>query len=140
MLMATLNRPGDLKNRYLELIRRFPLRPIRTDEELDEAVRVIDSLLSEDALAPEEQDYLDVLGGLVERYEAEAHPVAPLPDADMLQHLIEAKGVAQTEVASATGIAESTISEVLSGRRSLNRTHISKLARYFSVSPEVFAF
>ena len=140
MLMSTTNRPGDLQDRYVELIRQFPLRPIRSDDELDEAIRVVDSLVGRPALAPEEQDYLLVLSDLVERYEAEAHPIAPLSDADMLQHLIEAKGVPQTEVARATGIADSTISEVLSGKRSLNRTHIGKLARYFAVSPEVFAF
>ena len=140
MLMSTAKRPEDLKDRYLELIRQFPLRPVRSDEELDDAIRVIDSLLSKQALVPEEQDYLDVLSDLVERYEAEAHPIAPLPDADMLRHLIEAKGSPQTEVARATGIADSTISEVLSGKRSLNRKHIGKLARYFNVSPEVFAF
>ena len=39
-----------------------------------------------------------------------------------------------------TGIAESTISEVLSGKRKLNRTQIGKLARYFHVSPAVFEF
>jgi len=138
--MSTANRPGDLKDPYAELIRQFPLRPIRSDDELDEAIRVVDSLVGRPALRPEEQDYLDVLSDLVERYEAEAHPIAPLSDADMLQHLIEAKGVPQTEVARATGIADSTISEVLSGKRSLNRTHIGKLARYFAVSPEVFAF
>ena len=140
MLMSTTNRPGDLQDRYVELIRQFPLRPIRSDDELDEAIRVVDSLVGRPALPPEEQDYLLVLSDLVERYEAEAHPIAPLSDADMLQHLIEAKGVPQTEVARATGIADSTISEVLSGKRSLNRTHIGKLARYFAVSPEVFAF
>lgn len=138
--MSTANRPGDLQDGYLELIRQLPLRPIRSDDELDEAIRVVDSLVGRPALTPEEQDYLHVLSDLVERYEADAHPMGPLPDADMLHHLIEAKGVPQTEVARATGIADSTISEVLSGKRSLNRTHIGKLARYFNVSPGVFAF
>jgi HTH-type transcriptional regulator / antitoxin HigA len=59
---------------------------------------------------------------------------------EMLGHLIEAKGVSQTEVSKATGIADSTMSEVLKGKRSLNRSLIGKLARYFSVSPDVFAF
>jgi len=138
--MSTANRPGEIDERYVALIRQFPLRPIRSEEELEEAIRVVDSLVGRPALTSEEQDYLEVLSDLVERYEAEAHPIAPLSDADMLQHLIEAKGVPQTEVAKATGIADSTISEVLSGKRSLNRTHIGKLARYFAVSPEVFAF
>lgn len=138
--MATLNRRGNVSDPYFELVFRFPLRPIRSDEELDEAVRMVDSLLDRRGLAPEEEDYLDVLGDLIERYESEAHPTAPVSDAEMLRHLIEAKGVAQTELAEATGIADSTISEVLKGKRSLNRGHIGKLAKYFAVSPDVFAF
>ena len=44
------------------------------------------------------------------------------------------------KVSRATGIADSTISGVLSGRRGLNRAQIGKLARYFHVSPDAFAF
>jgi HTH-type transcriptional regulator/antitoxin HigA len=101
---------------------------------------MVDSLLNRRDLAPEEDDYLDVLGDLIERYEGDAHPMAPISDAEMLRHLIEAKGVSQTEVAGATGIADSTISEVLKSKRSLSRNHIGKLAKYFNVSPDVFAF
>jgi HTH-type transcriptional regulator/antitoxin HigA len=107
---------------------------------MDAAVRVLDSLLDRRDLTPGEADYLEVLGDLIERYEAEAHPMAPVSDADVLRHLIEARAVSQTEISAATGIADSTISEILTGKRSLNRSHIGKLARYFHVSPEVFAF
>jgi HTH-type transcriptional regulator/antitoxin HigA len=138
--MASATRPGSVKDRYLELVRQFPLRPIRSDKKLDEAVRMVDSLLDRRDLAPEEKDYLEVLGDLVEQYEGDAHPMPPVPDAEMLRHLIDAKGVSQTEVSKATGIADSTISEVLKGKRCLNRNHIGKLARYFNVSPDVFAF
>ena len=44
----------------------------------------------------------------------------------------------QAEVARATKIAESRISEVLSGKRRLTRGQIEKLAAYFHVSPAVF--
>jgi plasmid maintenance system antidote protein VapI len=54
--------------------------------------------------------------------------------------LIEAKGAAQAEVARAAGIAESTISEVLAGKRDLTRAQIGRLARYFHVTPAVFSF
>jgi antitoxin component HigA of HigAB toxin-antitoxin module len=37
-----------------------------------------------------------------------------------------------------TGIAGSTISAILSGKRGLTRGHIATLARYFKVSPAVF--
>jgi HTH-type transcriptional regulator / antitoxin HigA len=59
---------------------------------------------------------------------------------DMLRHLLEAKEVSQTDVAHATGIAESTISAVLAGKRGLNRHHIGLIARYFNVRPAVFVF
>ena len=138
--MSTVNRPGKVKDRYFDLVLRFPLRPIRSDKELDEAVRMVDSLLDRRNLISEEEDYLEVLGDLIEQYESEAHPMPPVSDAEMLRHLIEAKGVSQTQISDATGIADSTISEVLKGKRSLNRNHIGKLARYFNVSPDVFAF
>ncbi|MGO8689936.1 MAG: helix-turn-helix domain-containing protein [Thermoguttaceae bacterium] len=138
--MATVNRRGNARDGYLALVVEFPLRPIRSDRELGKAVRMVDSLLDRRKLAPEEDDYLEVLGDLIERYEGEAHPMAPVSDAEMLRHLIEAKGVSQTEISAATGIADSTISELLKGKRRLNRGHIGKLARYFNVSPDVFAF
>ncbi|HEV3262194.1 MAG TPA: helix-turn-helix domain-containing protein [Gemmataceae bacterium] len=125
---------------YLELVRQFPLRPIRSEKVLDRAIRVIDTLLDKDKLTRAEQDYLEVLGDLTERYESEHHPPEPVPDADMLRHLMEARQVSQSDLARATGIAISTISEVLSGKRKLNRRQIGKLASYFAVKPHVFAF
>ena len=138
--MSIMGRKGNTDDRYLELVEAFPLRPIRSDEELDQAVEIIDSLLSQKTLVADEEDYLDVLSDLVRRYESEAHPMAPVSDAELLRHLTEAKGVSQTDVSQATGIAVSTICEVLAGKRALNRNHIGKLARYFQVSPEIFAF
>jgi HTH-type transcriptional regulator/antitoxin HigA len=131
---------GRGQDRYLDLVRRFPLRPLRTDADLDAAVEVIDSLLDRDDLAPAEQDYLDVLGDLVEAYEEATIPIRPVDDAGLLKLLIEARGVAQAQVAKEVGIAESTVSEVLAGKRKLNRSQIGKLARYFRVSPAAFRF
>jgi HTH-type transcriptional regulator/antitoxin HigA len=138
--MATANRRGRASDPYFALVQRFPLRPIRSDAELDQAVEMVDALLDRGDLSPAEEDYLDVLGDLIERYEAEAHPMPAVSDAAILRHLIEAKGSSQREVSKATGIADSTISEVLKGKRPLNRGHIGKLARYFNVSPDAFAF
>ena len=62
----------------------------------------------------------------------------PVSDADMLRHLIESRGTTQAEVAAEAGIAESTISEILAGKRGMNRRHIEALARHFKVNPAVF--
>jgi HTH-type transcriptional regulator/antitoxin HigA len=131
---------GKREDRYLELIRAFPLRPVRTSVELDAAVAVVDSLIDQDELSAPEQDYLDVLSDLIESYEDEAVPMRPVDDADMLWFLIESKDETQATVAKNVGISESTISEVLAGKRKLNRKQIGKLARYFRVEPGTFAF
>jgi HTH-type transcriptional regulator/antitoxin HigA len=125
-------------DRYLELVQRFPLRPLRSDADLDRAIAVINSLIDRDRLGPDEEDYLDVLGDLVEKYEDKHHPMPPLADAEMLRYLIESRDVPQVLVAAGTGLAESTISEVLAGKRKLNRRHIEALAQFFHVKPAVF--
>jgi HTH-type transcriptional regulator / antitoxin HigA len=138
--MTTKRKAGDHRDIYLELVQRVPLRPIRSDDELDRALEIVDELIDQDERGADERDYLDVLSDLIERYEAEAHPIPAASDAEILAHLIEIKGVSQTEVARETRLSESTLSEVLAGRRNLNRTHIGRLARYFNVGPAAFQF
>lgn len=128
------------QDRYFQLVRRLPLRPIRSDKELNAAVSLIDELLDRRSLTRGERDYLDVLSDQVERYEWANHSIPRLPDAEMLRHLMEIRGISQALLARDVTMAESTVSEVLSGKRALNRAQIGKLARYFCVEPGVFDF
>ncbi len=57
---------------------------------------------------------------------------------DWKNDAIEGKGATQSEVSKECKIAESTISEVLSGRRRLNRKQVERLSGYFCVEPTVF--
>jgi HTH-type transcriptional regulator/antitoxin HigA len=123
---------------YFALIQRFPLRPIRTEAELDQATDMIHALLDRGRLDAGEQDYLDVLSDLVESFEEEHHPIPAPSDAAMLAYLLELKNVRQSELGTKTGIAHSTISEVLAGKRQLTRGHIEKLAAFFDIEPGVF--
>ena len=123
---------------YLALIHRFPLRAIRNDRELDDAIALVKELLSRPKLDAGETDYLDVLGDLVEAYEESAHPIEPASDAAMLESLLADRGQTQLQVAAATGIANSTLSNVLHGKRHLTRDHIRRLATHFKVDPGVF--
>ena len=134
--MAVANRI----DRYTELVEEFPLRPIRNEKELGRAETMLNSLLDRGDLNRDERDYLEVLGNLIERYEAEHHPIEDVSEAEMLAHLIEAKGADTThrDVAEAAGVPESTVSDLLSGRREFNKNHIEKFAAYFHVSPAVF--
>jgi HTH-type transcriptional regulator/antitoxin HigA len=130
---------GRSRNSFLELVSAFPLASIRSDEHLADAQRVMDGLLARGKLDSGEAMYLDALSDLVACYEDAHHRIEPASDADMLRHLLDAKGVTQAGVCREAGIPKSTISEVLSGRRRLSWQMIRKLADYFRVDPGVWA-
>ena len=125
---------------YFRLIREFPLKPIRSEKELDRATELINRLVDRgfDNLTAGEDAYLDVLSDLTRKYETAHHPIEDVGADEMLAFLIDSKEVSQRKVAEATDIPESTISELLAGRRDFTRNHIEKLAGYFHVSPAAF--
>ena len=125
-------------NRYFELMEIFPPRPICSRRDMDRAQKVVNEFLDRDEIDTDEQDYLEVLGTLIEAYEEEHETIPDVSDVAMLTHLIEARGVTQRGVAEGAGLPESTISDLLDGRREFNRSHIEKLAAHFKVSPALF--
>ncbi|WP_422932135.1 helix-turn-helix domain-containing protein [Singulisphaera sp. PoT] len=123
---------------YLALIAAFPLRPIRSDEELEAATRFLEGLARRDDLDDDEEGYLSVLVDLIKLYEVEHHaPVRPEP-AEMLRYLLESRGVSQVELSRATGIGVSAISEILNRKRRVAMSHVDKLATFFDVGPALF--
>ena len=138
--MATKIRFGlkrNCRDSYLELVVAFPLASIKSDAHLAEAQEVMDRLLVKGHLDPGEEMYLDALSDLVAACEDERHPIEPASDADLLRHLMEAKGVTQIQLHRDTGIPKSTISEVLAGKRPFSRQMIRKLAECFRVDVSV---
>ncbi len=124
---------------YWSLIERFPLRPLVTGRELDVAIALVDELLDRPKLDAWERAYLDVLGDLVEAAEEELHPMEAATDGETFTVLREEKGVTQQQVAIDTGIANSTISSVITGKRRFTRDHLRRLADYFGVPVATFA-
>ena len=124
--------------RYMELVAKFPLRPLRSERDLDRATKIVNALAIRGNLSRGEQDYLDVLTDLVEAYERDHHPIPDLSGPDMLRHLLEERGVSHAEAAREMGMAPSTISEILRGKRRIGCKHMEAFARYFRVSPAVF--
>ena len=122
---------------YLRLVQELPLVSIASDEHLDAAQAMLDRLTDRKNLDGGEQAYLDALCDLVAVHEDKYHPIPVASDADLLRHLMEAKGVTQTQVHQDTGLAKSGISEVLAGKKPFSKTMIATLATYFHVPASV---
>lgn len=74
----------------------------------------------------------------MEKYEDERYPIEPVSGIDALRHLVESSGKTRATIAAEASLPESTLSEILSGRRRLNTRHIGILEPYFRVSPALF--
>ena len=120
-----------------EMIRRGAPRLIRNDEELAEYTRVLFELTAKANPPPDEEEAIELMTLLVERYEEEHYPVPKADPADVLRYLLERNGLSQRDIAQELG-SESTVSLVLSGKRRLNRDHIARLSTRFNLSPAVF--
>lgn len=130
---------GKDRDSYLELVLEFPLASIKSDEHLAAAQEVMDRLLARGKLREGEETYLDALSDLVAAYEDAHHAIAPASDADMLRHLLDAKGVTPAQLGRETGLAKSSLSEVLAGKKRFSRPMMRRLAEYFQVDVSVLA-
>ena len=135
--MAVKAATPKMPDTYWKLVKRFPLIHLRDEAHLDEALAVLDGLLRQDRDVGA-QAYLDVLTDLVAAYEDEHVVMADVSEADVLRELMRSNGLSQMELAKAVGIAQSTISAVLTGARSLTKGQVLKLASYFGLSPAAF--
>ena len=126
------------KDTYLKLVQELPLVSIKSEKQLDAAQAMIDRLTGKKKLDGGEQAYLDALSDLVVVYEDQNHQIPVASDADLLRHLMEAKGMTQIQLHNDTGLAKSGISEILAGKKPFSKSMMGTLADYFHVPTSVF--
>lgn len=122
---------------YDALVARFVPRTIHEEGDYQAALAMIDDILSRSELHAAEADYLELITQLVVAYEQRNHPVDDVRGIDVLRVLMAEHGLRQKDLIDVFK-TESIASEVLSGKRELNKSQIEKLAAKFSVSPAVF--
>src|SRR5438477_7803307 len=136
---TTKRSPTLVSDEYLDLIRRLPLRPLRSDADLKHAGRVLDELVGRANLSPGERDYMEGLARFVRDYEAEhiRHRLKKLKPIELLKHLMQENRMNTSDLGYILG-SRGLASEVLNGKRGLSKTLIAKLSRRFGVDAAVF--
>jgi antitoxin component HigA of HigAB toxin-antitoxin module len=134
-------RTGRRRDAYLELVRAFPLRSIRTEAEAAAAGETVKRILLSKSDAQRDQgelDYLDALGDLILRYQSvRGRPALPArTPLGMLKHLMGERHMTVNDLGKVIG-SQPAASMILSGKRSLSKAHVVKLGAHFAVSPAV---
>ena len=103
------------------------IKPIRNEADYDEALKTIDGLMGAAPNTPD-GDTLEVLATLVEAYEAERWPMETPDPVSMIEHVMEARGLLQKDLAALIG-SQPRASEILNRHRPLTLPMIRALAR-----------
>lgn len=101
------------------------LRPIRTEDEYDEALHEIEQLWDCNP-GSRAHDRLEVLAILVDAYEREHHPIDPPDPIAAIRFRMEQSGLRNKDLEPFLG-SRGRVSEVLKGRRGLTLDMIRKL-------------
>jgi HTH-type transcriptional regulator / antitoxin HigA len=124
---------------YLDLVRKFPLRPLRLKNEHAAAKQMLDHLVGRPDLTPGQRDYLAALARFVRDYEREqaTGKLQDLTPLDILRHLMKENDLSTTDLGHIVG-SRGLASEILNGKRGLSKRVIIRLAQRFRVSPSIF--
>ncbi len=122
---------------YEQLMTAFMPRPIQSEAQYWETQAHIDDLVDKNDLTADEQDYLTLLGLVIERYEDDNEPDFELRGVALIKALVEEQGLRQRDLVPIFK-TDSIVSAVLNGKRSLTVEHINKLAAFFNLPHDLF--
>jgi HTH-type transcriptional regulator / antitoxin HigA len=123
---------------YSALLKKIPPKVIRTEKENEEYTEILYDLDSRhNRLSRAERELADLLTLLIEDFEARRYAQPRAEPLEVLQFLMDQQGLKQKDLVEVFG-TPSVVSEVLAGKRELNKVHIKRLSERFHVSPEVF--
>ena len=123
---------------YRALLRKVPPKVIRTEKENEAYTEILYGLdRRSKSLSQAEKELADLLTLLIEDFEEKRYRLPRSMPLDVLRFLMEQHGLLQKDLLEVFG-TPSIVSEVLRGKRELNKDHIKRLAARFHVSPELF--
>ena len=138
MKTTALSSTSRLPKTYAALVEEHPPRTIHDEVGYRNAVEIVDSMAGF-KLNADQEDYLDLMGRLIEVYETETLPSAKrLSATEHLAFLLTENGLTGDGLATLLGVDRSTAYKLLKGTRALTTEHIRKLCERFKVRADIF--
>ena len=123
---------------YSALLRKVPPKVIRSEKENEVYTEILYDLDRRGKTRTAAQKELaELLTLLIEDFEEKRYQLPHTKPLDVLRFLMDQHGLKQKDLVDVFG-TPSVVSEVLAGKRQLNKDHIKRLSNRFHVSPELF--
>jgi HTH-type transcriptional regulator/antitoxin HigA len=123
---------------YGRLLTRISPKVIHSEKENETYTQALYELDQRSAkLTRAEKELAELLTLLIEDFESKRYELPRAKPLEVLRFLMEQHELKQKDLVDVFG-ARSIVSEVLSGKRKLNKDHIERLSQRFHVSADVF--
>lgn len=110
---------------------------IHSDEQNEQYIRLLWDLEHKQNLTSDEARLAELLTLLITDYEEKNYQLRAATPLEIIEELMAANDLRQKDLVDVFG-TESVVSEVLNGKRELNKEHIRRLSERFKVSPALF--
>ena len=125
-------------DKYSQLLVRYQPKLIRTEEENERALAIVEELMHRPNRSPEENELYELLITLIEKFEREFYlPGEASTPHSMLVFLMEQQNVKPEDLLGIIG-AEEVVAEVIKGKREMTQEQAKAIGKFFKVEPSLF--
>lgn len=107
---------------------------IKSQAQYDRYCKVLEDLVLEDR----NQDEIDLLTLLIEKWDADHNTLNDSAPIDLLKALMDEHSLKAKDLVDILGLSKGTVSKILNYHKGLSKETIRKLANFFKVSQETF--
>ena len=125
------------KTTYSQLLVEYQPKVITIEAEYDQALETVEKLLADQQRTPEQTAILQLLVTLIEEFETKHYPIEPSSPHAMLEHLMDTRGIKQSDLVGIIG-SKGVVFEVVNRKRAISKAQAKALGEFFNVSPALF--
>jgi HTH-type transcriptional regulator / antitoxin HigA len=136
--------PTISRENYIDLLNQDRIIPkiIETKEEYEHFLAVAERLISKKQTRTAEETILfRLLVKLIKDYEQEVYALkqwSQTPPHELLQHLMEARGMKQVDLIGVISPSKGLVSSIVNGKREISKAQAKKLGEIFNISASAF--
>ncbi|MGB3640608.1 MAG: transcriptional regulator [Rivularia sp. (in: cyanobacteria)] len=124
--------------RYTELLVKYQPKLIKTEEENEKALAIVEELMHRDNRTLEENELYELLITLIEKFEQDYYsPNQATTPHSLLLFLMEQKEINLSDLVGVIG-SKGVVSEVVNGKREISKAQAKALGDLFHVDAGLF--